>query len=97
MNSSFTTVNNSNKLLGLLFLTQVTWTDVGGLESVKRQLREAVDLPFRAPDILSKLGVEPPRGKNISLAQESAFLVLTENHIYPQAYFCMDPQGAAKR
>ncbi len=40
----------------------VTWGEVGGLEPVKRQLFEAVELPLRDPDSLKRLGIEPPRG-----------------------------------
>ncbi len=38
------------------------WEEVGGLESVKQALREAVELPFRNPTAYRHLGIEPPRG-----------------------------------
>jgi hypothetical protein len=41
---------------------QVTWDDIGGLEDVKQQLKEAVELPFKNPEALKRLGVIPPRG-----------------------------------
>jgi transitional endoplasmic reticulum ATPase len=40
----------------------VAWKDVGGLQEVKRQLFEAVELPLRDPDSLKRLGISPPRG-----------------------------------
>ncbi|MEB3831535.1 AAA family ATPase [Phormidium sp. CCY1219] len=37
-------------------------TQVGGLKEVIRELREVVELPLKRPDLLAKLGLEPPRG-----------------------------------
>jgi transitional endoplasmic reticulum ATPase len=36
--------------------------DVGGLGEVLQELRELVELPLKRPDVLAKLGLEPPRG-----------------------------------
>ena len=36
--------------------------DIGGLEEVKQRIREAVELPFKEPEALRRLGVMPPRG-----------------------------------
>jgi len=36
--------------------------DVGGLSPVLRELRELIELPLKRPDILKKLGLEPPCG-----------------------------------
>ncbi len=41
---------------------EVHWNDIGGLENVKQQLREAVEWPLRHPDWFEEMGVEPPRG-----------------------------------
>lgn len=45
---------------------QPTTTDslsqVGGLGEAKKELRELVQLPLKRPDLLEKLGLEPPRG-----------------------------------
>lgn len=40
----------------------VRWDSVGGLESVKRELREAVEWPLKHGDLLAKAGVRPPKG-----------------------------------
>ncbi len=36
--------------------------DVGGLGEVLQELRELVEIPLRRPDLLAKLGLEPPKG-----------------------------------
>lgn len=36
--------------------------DVGGLTEVLKELRELVEIPLKRPDLLDKLGLEPPRG-----------------------------------
>lgn len=38
------------------------WSSVGGLSSQIQQLREAIELPLRSPEILEMYGVRPPRG-----------------------------------
>ena len=40
----------------------VTYKDVGGLEDVLRQVREAVEYPLTKPELFKKLGVTPPKG-----------------------------------
>jgi len=35
---------------------------VGGLADVLKELRELVEIPLKRPDLLAKLGLEPPRG-----------------------------------
>jgi transitional endoplasmic reticulum ATPase len=41
---------------------EVRWDDIGGLEDVKQQLREAVEWPLKYPEVISKMGIEPPKG-----------------------------------
>ncbi|KAF9217088.1 hypothetical protein BGZ59_006533 [Podila verticillata] len=40
----------------------VRWTDIGGLESVKIQLRQAVEWPVLHKDTFARLGLKAPRG-----------------------------------
>jgi transitional endoplasmic reticulum ATPase len=40
----------------------VHWTDVGGLEDVKNQLKEAVELPIKNPQAFEKMGIRPIHG-----------------------------------
>ncbi|MFP3079967.1 MAG: CDC48 family AAA ATPase [Acidilobus sp.] len=41
---------------------EVHWSDIGGLESAKQELREVVEWPLKYPDVFQKMGVEPPKG-----------------------------------
>jgi len=40
----------------------VTWEDIGGLENVKRELKETVQYPVEHPDKFKKFGMEPSKG-----------------------------------
>jgi transitional endoplasmic reticulum ATPase len=40
----------------------VKWTDVGGLDKVKQELKEAVEWPLKFPDSFKRMGIRPPRG-----------------------------------
>jgi transitional endoplasmic reticulum ATPase len=40
----------------------VHWEDIGGLEGVKQELREAVEWPLKTPEVFSRLGINPPKG-----------------------------------
>ncbi|AAT43041.1 VCP-like ATPase [Picrophilus oshimae] len=40
----------------------VKWDDIGGLENVKSELREAVELPLLNPDVFKRLGIRAPKG-----------------------------------
>jgi len=46
----------------LIRIPEVKWKDIGGLEDVKRELREAVELPLRYPEAYARLGMRPPKG-----------------------------------
>ena len=40
----------------------VHWSDVGGLKSVKDELKEAVELPLKNPEVFEKIGIRPVKG-----------------------------------
>ncbi len=40
----------------------VTWTDIGGLDSVKSELRETVELPLSKPEVFKRLGIRAAKG-----------------------------------
>jgi len=40
----------------------VTWADIGGLEDVKRELRETVQYPVEHPEKFKKFGMNPSKG-----------------------------------
>ncbi|AFL66054.1 CDC48 family AAA ATPase [Desulfurococcus amylolyticus] len=40
----------------------VHWDDIGGLEDVKQELREAIEWPMKYPHVFEKMGLEPPKG-----------------------------------
>ena len=40
----------------------VTWKDVGGLETVKKELQELVQYPVEHPEKFLKFGMQPSRG-----------------------------------
>ena len=40
----------------------VKWSEVGGLKDVKRELKEAVELPFKNPGLYEGLGYRMPKG-----------------------------------
>ena len=40
----------------------VHWNDVGDLEEVKAQLKEAVELPIKKPEAFTKMGIRPVKG-----------------------------------
>ncbi len=43
-------------------IPNVTWEDVGGLEEVKRELKESVEWPIKYPQAFTKMGTRPPKG-----------------------------------
>ena len=46
----------------ILEIPNVRWEDVGDLERVKQELKEAVEWPLKYPDVFKKLGIKPPKG-----------------------------------
>ena len=43
-------------------IPNVTWDDVGGLEGVKRELKETVQYPVEHPEMFKKFGMQPSKG-----------------------------------
>jgi len=46
----------------MLEVPDVHWSDIGGLEEAKAELREAVEWPLKYPDAFKRMGIEPPKG-----------------------------------
>jgi len=40
----------------------VKWSDIGGMEEVKRQLREVIEMPLEDPEAFARMGIKPPQG-----------------------------------
>jgi transitional endoplasmic reticulum ATPase len=40
----------------------IHWTDIGGLEGVEQELKEAVEWPMKNPEMFARLGIKPPKG-----------------------------------
>jgi transitional endoplasmic reticulum ATPase len=38
------------------------WEEVGGLEKIKQELKEAVEWPLKNPEMFKRMGIRPPRG-----------------------------------
>ncbi len=43
-------------------IPRVTWEDVGGLDEIKRQLKEMVELPLERPESFRRMGIKPAKG-----------------------------------
>jgi transitional endoplasmic reticulum ATPase len=46
----------------LVEVPDITWKQVGGLEDVKQELKEAVEWPLKYPDVFEQLQTKPPKG-----------------------------------
>jgi len=40
----------------------IKWDDVGGVDKVKQELKEAVEWPMQYPDSFKRIGIKPPKG-----------------------------------
>jgi transitional endoplasmic reticulum ATPase len=41
---------------------EVRWSDIGGLNDVKQELRESIEWPMKYPHVFEKMGIQPPKG-----------------------------------
>ena len=46
----------------LIEIPDITWNDIGGMESVKREVQEAVEWPLKYPQVFSHLKTKEPKG-----------------------------------
>src|SRR5438876_3341778 len=46
----------------LVEVPDIKWEDIGGLEGVKEELREAIEWPLKYPDLFAQLNASPPKG-----------------------------------
>jgi transitional endoplasmic reticulum ATPase len=46
----------------LIEIPKVKWDDIGGLEDVKKALKESIEWPLKYPDSFKRLGINPPTG-----------------------------------
>ncbi len=46
----------------LVEVPQIKWDDIGGLDEIKQELREAVEWPLKYPERFTNLGIKPPKG-----------------------------------
>lgn len=56
------TANPSSLRETVVEVPNTTWADIGGLESVKRELRELVQYPVEHPEMFEKFGMSPSKG-----------------------------------
>ncbi len=46
----------------LIETPSTSWEDIGGLDTLKQELKEAVEWPLKNPQVFKNLGIRPPRG-----------------------------------
>ncbi|MGQ9719825.1 MAG: CDC48 family AAA ATPase [Candidatus Jordarchaeum sp.] len=46
----------------MLEIPNVKWEQIGGLQNIKQELKEAVEWPLKYPEQFKKVGIRPPRG-----------------------------------
>lgn len=50
------------KIMELIEAPQISYAQVGGLDSQIQEIRETVELPLTKPEMFKQIGIEPPRG-----------------------------------
>lgn len=61
-NEALKTVTPSALREVLIEIPNVKWEDIGGLQTIKQELKEAVEWPLKHGATFRRLGVRPPRG-----------------------------------
>ncbi|WP_043832551.1 CDC48 family AAA ATPase [Muricoccus aerilatus] len=46
----------------MIQVPNVTWEDIGGVQSAREQLREGIELPLKHPEAFRRLGIRPAKG-----------------------------------
>ena len=41
---------------------EVRWSDIGGLENIKQEMRMSIEWPLKYPETFKRLGIKPPKG-----------------------------------
>jgi len=41
---------------------EVRWSDIGGLDDIKQELRESIEWPMKYPHVFEKMGIQPAKG-----------------------------------
>ncbi len=41
---------------------EVRWSDIGGLENIKQEMRMSIEWPLKSPETFKRLGIKPPKG-----------------------------------
>jgi transitional endoplasmic reticulum ATPase len=59
---SLKSVSPSSMREVLIETPDVGWEGVGGMDTVKRELKEAIEYPLKYPEIFMKLKMKPPKG-----------------------------------
>jgi len=60
--TALSTSNPANLRETVVEIPTVTWEDIGGLENVKRELKETVQYPVEHPEKFLKFGLSPSKG-----------------------------------
>ena len=55
-------VNPSAMREVMIEIPKVNWDDIGGMDDVKRELKEAIELPLKHPEVFKRFGMDPPKG-----------------------------------
>ena len=54
--------DSSIALMGDADRPNISFTDIGGADTQKQEIREAVELPLTHSDLYKQIGIDPPRG-----------------------------------